>query len=137
MYECPLTSQEDKKKIYELKRTARSAERVKQHGSDVTQAHNSEAKPRAKKTPEKKGINSNIKKSSEKAGSKNVTFKDAAKSKSYASVAQRRTLHATVAEQSAPLKEGNVEDLWKFVLPPIGEDEVLHNPSVREAIYEA
>ena len=28
LYECPLTSQEDKKKIYELKRTARSSERV-------------------------------------------------------------------------------------------------------------
>ena len=29
-----------------------------------------------------------------------------------------------------------MEDLWKFALPHIGEDEVLHNPSVREAIYE-
>ena len=55
LYECPLTSQEDKKKIYELKRTARSSERVKQHRSDVTQAHNSEAKPTCKEGSRKEG----------------------------------------------------------------------------------
>ena len=88
LYECPLTSQEDKRKIYELKRSARSSEKIKQPKSTVMQAHNSETKPHAKKTNEKKGPSSCLKKSSVKMASKNVTFKDAAKSKSYASVAR-------------------------------------------------
>ena len=48
LYECPLTYQDDKRKIYELKRSARSSENIKQPGSTVSQAHNSETKTSCK-----------------------------------------------------------------------------------------